>query len=211
MKSIAMSIIAFCLIGSAYAQDRRLIKQQIRDLSLRIERDAPYSEASLTDLSEAKDLMRNSLALINNNGGGNTEVYRLCTNYAFEKYNRQYSQSVALERAQTNCRNVADMDVLKFLFEKHNRGNSIGTAMDIATGQADFRVKGRLDLIEFSWEKHNRGNSPSMAANKAIENMRIIRRTRGTLSCFQEYYPIHNRGNSPSVAMDKTAETCSKF
>jgi len=211
MKSIAIATLAFCLAGSLFAQDRRLIKQQIRDLSLRIERDAPYSDASITDLSEAKDMMIQSLALINNNGGGNSEVFRLCTNYAFEKYNRQYSQSVALERAQKNCRNVADMDVLKFLFEKHNRGNSIGTAMDLATAQADFRVKGRVNLIEFAWEKHNRGNSPSVAANKAIENMRIIRRTRGALACFQEYYPVHNRTNSPSVAMDKTAETCSRF
>ncbi|MBK25158.1 MAG: hypothetical protein CME70_14285 [Halobacteriovorax sp.] len=211
MKSIAIVIMTFCLAGSLFAQDRRLIKQQIRDLSLRIERDAPYSDATINDLREAKDMMRQSLALINNNGGGNTEIYKLCINYAFEKYKRQYSQSDALDRAQTNCRNVADIDILKFLFEKHYRGNTNGAAMDLATAQSDFRVKGRLDLIEFAYDKHYKGNTSSQAATKAVENMRIIRNTRGTLSCFQEYFPIHYRGNTSSVAMDKTAQTCSRL
>ena len=211
MKSIATALIAFCLLGAAYAQDRRLVKQQIQDLSIRIERDAPYSEADLRDLREAKTLLREALALVNNRGGGNSQVYKLCVNYAFEKYKRSMSQSQALTRAQKNCKTVADMKVLEFLYEKHYRGTTSSAAMDLATTQADRKTEGRLNLIEFAYEKHYRGTTSSAAATKAVKNIASLRRNRGTLACFEQYYPIHYRSNTSSRAMDLTVQSCSNL
>lgn len=209
MKLLLMTIVSLAVTSTSFAQDRRLVKQQIQDLGIKIERDAPYSDASLTDLQEAKTLLREALNLVNNRGTGNSNVYKLCLNYAYEKYKRQYSNSDALQRAQTKCRTVADMDVLKFLFEKHFRVSSNGDAMDLATRQADRRVKGRLELIKFAYSKHFRVTNSSDAATKSVKNMYSLKRNRGSLACFNQYYPVHSRTNNPSVAMDKTVETCS--
>lgn len=208
MKSIIITFIALTLAGSVFAQDRRQVKRQIQDLGLRIESDAPYSDASLVDLQEARTLLRDALKLVNNTGSGNSQAYKLCLNYAFEKYKRQYSSSDALVRAQTNCRSVADFEVLEYLYEKHFRVSSPGDAMDTATTQADKRIKGRLELIEFAYEKHFRVKNPSEAATAAVNNMHNLRRNRGSLSCFKQYYPVHNRTNNPSDAMNMTIETC---
>ena len=198
------------LSSSLWAQDRRDIKRQISDLSLRIDREAPYSEADTNDLLEARDLLRDGLSLIKGTSGGGGNL-KLCTSFAYEQYKRQYSSSAALERAQLNCRNVADMAILEFLFEKHNRNQSAGSAMDMATSEANSSVKGRVELIEFAYEKHSRNTSSSSAATKAVLNAKSQKRSRGALACFNQYYAIHSRTNSASAAMDKTAETCSRF
>lgn len=211
MKSIAFTIMSFCLAGSLFAQDRRQLKQQITDLSIRIERDAPYSDADTRDLLEARDMLRDALRLVNNRGGGNSQVYKLCINFAYDKYKRNYNDSQALTRAQTKCRSVADMDILNFLYEKHYRNTNASGATDLATEQSDRRVEGKLELIQFAYEKHYRNTNSTGAANKAVENARLQRRNRGTLACYQQYYPIHYRTNNATRAMDLTAETCSQM
>ncbi|MFT6069122.1 MAG: hypothetical protein ACJAT2_000401 [Bacteriovoracaceae bacterium] len=209
MNLLKATFLIICLTGSLWAQDRRAIKRQISDLSLRIEREAPYSEADTEDLLEARDLLREGLVLIGGQGGGGD--FKLCINYAFEQYKRQYSSSAALERAQVKCKNVVDMKVLEFLFDKHKRNQSVGSAMDLATSQSDRTVKGKVELIEFSYDKHSRNTSSTSAATKAVMNARAQRNSRGALACFNQYYPIHSRTNSSTVAMDKTSETCSRF
>jgi hypothetical protein len=209
MNILKAVLIVLCLTGSLAAQDRRAVKQQIRDLSLRIDRDAPYSEADISELTEARELLREGLALINGQGGGG--AFKLCINFAFEQYKRQYSSSAALERAQVKCKKVTDMAVLEFLFEQHKRNQSSGSAMDLATSQTDSGVKGKIALIEFAHEKHSRNMNSSNAATKSVGNARMQKRNRGALACFQKYYDVHSRANSASAAMDKTADTCSRF
>ncbi len=210
MNFMKASFLIICLTSSLWAQDRRAIKRQISDLSLRMDREAPYSDADTEDLLEARDLLKEGLILIAGQGGGGGD-FKLCINYAFEQYKRQYSSSAALERAQVKCKNVVDMKVLEFLFEKHKRNQSAGGAMDLATSQSDRSVKGKVELIEFSYDKHSRNTSSTSAATKAVTNARAQKRNRGTLACFNQYFPIHSRTNSSSVAMDKTSDTCSRF
>lgn len=209
MNIFKAAVLILCLTGSLWAQDRRAIKRQISDLSLRIDREAPYSEADTSALIEARDLLRDGLTLLSGQGGGGD--FKLCINFAFEQYKRQYNSSDALDRAQTKCRNVVDMDVLEFLFDKHKRNLSASAAMDMATSQSDRSVKGKVELVEFSYDKHSRNLSSSSAATKAVANAQRQKRNRGALDCFKEYYAVHSRTNSASSAMDKTSETCSRF
>jgi hypothetical protein len=209
MNIFKAAVLILCLTGSLWAQDRRAIKRQISDLSLRIDREAPFSEADTSALIEARELLRDGLALLSGQGGGGD--FKLCINFAFDQYKRQYSSSVALDRAQDKCRGVVDMSVLEYLFDKHKRNQSAGGAMDLATSQSNRSVKGKLELIEFAYEKHSRNTSSTGAATKAVLNAQKQKRNRGTLDCFKEYYAVHSRTNSASAAMDKTSETCSRF
>jgi hypothetical protein len=214
-KGISFILILLFLSSPLMAQSRGQIKRDIRDLSYRIERDIDVSEASNNRLRQVKRLLEDALTLVRDGGDGPTDpdLFKECLDYSHGKFRRTYDDSTSLEKARVICKRVADMDVLKFLYEKHFRSLNSGDSMQLAGEQAIRGTRSKVNLLEFAYQKHFRSYNSSESATRGVVNIKQVelRRSGEVLACFEKYYKIYFRNMNSSLAMDKTAETCSDF
>lgn len=181
--------------------------ERVRNLADDISRNIRFADVTRADLREMEDLLERAVRIMRD-GGGSDDVYQECVDYAFEAYNQSMSSARALDRAQSECRGVVDMDILKFIFEAKSRGFTSAQAMDRATSLAIRGVEGKLKLLEFAYDKFNRGLTSAQAASRAASGIVDVFLSRGTLSCFERNYDIYSRTYSSVQAMDRTLDSC---
>ncbi|OUR94114.1 hypothetical protein A9Q84_17540 [Halobacteriovorax marinus] len=202
------AIILACLLLSSFAagaQSRTQLKERVARLARRIDIEVFETNVSNSALRESHEKLRRILATLKGDGGTSPLA---CINYTLPIYERYYSSSRAVEKAQQTCRKVSDLPVFKFVFEALRTIYTDSSALDRSADKASgFAVEGKLPLLRFAYAKHERQYTKSSAMDKAIANIKIL--VVDSLECLETFYPTHSRRYSSSSAMDRTAQTCS--
>jgi hypothetical protein len=176
----------------------------ITRLSQRINDDIWSSRATDNQLQQAYQnlLLAAKLVRSRGNGGGNSE----CTEYAFSIYDRFYFSSTALENAKKLCRNVSDIQILKYSFVELERVYSDRMALENAAKYSGRDMMGKYQLLKFIFPKFDSIYTTSMALE---ESYKITRNHSAyDVECFKRYYPRFDSRNSTRRAIELTSQAC---
>ena len=137
--------------------------------------------------------------------------YRECVKIADKAFQRSWDDSRSLLEATKRCRNIEDVDILKYTFKIYDRKNSDKDAIVKALRDcAGYRMHGKMQLLKFAVDKYSRGFEKEEDVRRALK---AIKQTRGpvhdTLRCFKEHFKVHRREvGDQKRAMDLTAKSC---
>jgi hypothetical protein len=200
MKLLGLSLLLVGLSAFANQQD----VYDVQDLAEQVKYAARTSEASSATFQEAKDQLRQVIALLNDTG--NPDNDQECIDYAYQKYYMGQSSQAATDSAIAACRKIEDLDVARFLYDKYYMGLSSVAAMDRSADHAGMASSGKLDMIQFAYGKYYLGLSSVAAADRATEALVNVR--RGKLSCLESLYQRYYQSMSSVAAMNAAAQGC---
>lgn len=88
--------------------------------------------------------------------------------FSYPIFDRSNTSEVAMDKAIAACRNVTDVAILRWLFEKYDLSNATEVAVNKALDGAKTVNTNSLQCITRSFEAYNRSSISEAAMNRAL-------------------------------------------
>ncbi len=205
MKFLKFFFLGGLVLGLGFsAQATQQDINEIVNLAEQVKYAARSSQASDSDLQDAKQQLRDVIALLNQTDDSHNN--QECIDYAYEKYLLGQSSQTATDSAIAACRKIKDLEVAQSLYDKYYLGLSSVAAMDRSADHSGPSSDGKLDMIEYAYSKYYLGLSSVAAADRSATAVANVH--RGNLSCLESMYQRYSQTMSSVAAMDKAAQAC---
>jgi hypothetical protein len=196
-------ISVFCgLSAFATQQDTN----DIMNLAEQVKLAARTTQASSADLQEAKDQLREVLAILNQSGSSHGDPNGACFDFAYSKYFLSQNSQTATDNALSACRKIQDLPVAQFLYEKYYLGLASAAAMDRAAGNAGANLVAKVDMLQYAYDQYYIAMASTHAADRAANQIALVR--RGNLTCLQNLFQKYYQTMTAPNAMDAAVKGC---
>ena len=185
------------------------VKDEIYRLSIQIRDALPYSRSTPQELEDARQMLADAYRLVYEGALNPGEEYRQCVDYAYRKYYLGLPSSVAMDRASSVCKNVGDLESLKFLFDAHYRSLPAVTAMDRAAAEATRNLRNKQPILSFAFDAYYRQLPATQAASRAASGTAAA--PRDSLECLKTAFSRHYQNLPAASAMDQAFLNCRYF
>ena len=199
---ISVSLLLFSI--TSFGNSRGRIIDNISRVASRVQIAVLDSELSNSELLEVQRELSDIVSRLNNRGGGSSVS---CLEFTLDIFERRYSGSTALTKAQEACRKINDTALVEYVFNIFNASYTETTALDRAidkTYQRNFR--GKKALLEFVYEIYRQSYTPSTAIDRALDGVEPM--PRNSFSCVEISYGSLSRSYTPSTAIRRALDGC---
>ncbi len=205
MKNILCSLSLFFAFNTVNAATQDIL--DIMDLADQVKLAARTSTASDAELQNAKTQLKQTIALLNQTGGGGSGGNNAdCINFAYPKYYQSLTSDAATKKAVAACKLIKDLPTAEFLFNKFYQSQGSVDSMDQSAQRSGASKVGKLDMLQFAFNKYYQSLSSNEATIRASDGIDQV--PRGNLSCLQSLYSKYYQSLPSAAAMDNAINDC---
>jgi hypothetical protein len=205
MKFLITTILLVHSITSFADPSQRLINKSDR-INRMVQNNAySLSQNEIYDIQLQLDKIRN---IINGTGNGGGYDRNACVNYTYEAYYKDYSSSVAMDKASRACATFKDLAVMKILFDYSYKSFSSGNAMTLAIRYSGIAADGKAQIAKYLAAKYYINLDGSNSAKKT--GLALSKLDPRGLNCLKNSYNIYYRTLSSDVSADKAVMACQR-
>ncbi len=202
MKNVIL-IFLFLFSATIQANSRGQVIDNISRLSERIGIIVGDSEVSNEELRLVQEDLKNIVERLRNRGGSTN-----CLEFTLDIYERTYTGSTALRKAQEACKRITDTRLVKFVFEIYLESYTERFALDKAIDSTEGNnYRGKSEELEFIFTIYKENYTSRFAIDKALEKVLLL--PRNSMSCLEVSYRTLSRSYTSMYAIDKAIDSCS--